>query len=220
MPNRKSYLEGCYHEMGHVLATLLCVPEEDRIKGISFSRQPNGGFKFETNYKKYQWKFPRQVDALIMCCIGGGVFQQMKLLYGVCKGKSEFNSKSQITAQFDLKDYLSQNVKSIIEGMEDDLCYLNEMYTKLLMYKKVSGELNLELEKEKAINLFLPYIECAKIEQLCEHFVDMIYESNGTNDNIMSINEINKYLMDEGCEYYKYYQKQKNDYRIMNMKLK
>ena len=188
--NYESLLEGCYHEMGHVLATLHFFPDEERVDSISFARKSREGFSFDTIYNKSHWSFNGQREALIMCCIGGGVFQQMKMKYGELKKHSEFN----LCPVDVLRGYFSKFVKCPIEGMEVDMANLNNEYGKLLQHNTDLEPLNLEKEKEKAIDLFMPYLENKKIDKLCEHIVDDIFAKWGARDTIIGIKEIKAYL--------------------------
>lgn len=120
--NHDSLLEGCYHEMGHILATLYYFPNDERIRCISFSKQQKGCFKFNTNYNDYQWSLPRQLDAFIMFCVGGGVFQQMmKVVYGRFKKFSVMNVFSRIGLYFNRRKYLIKHVQCPYKGMEERL---------------------------------------------------------------------------------------------------
>ena len=184
-------IEGCYHEMGHVLATLLFFPEGNRIKGISFSKQTNGSFGFDTIYNEFKWSFPSQTEALIMGCISGGVFQQMKMLNRRNPGINHEN--------------LLKRVKCPYEGMEGDLAYLRKMYDMLIMKNMASVALNLEEEKKKAIKLLLPFVRCGKIDELCEYISDIIIALNGSRDTLIEMKDIYDYLMDESCIYYSIY---------------
>ena len=186
-----SLLEGCYHEMGHVLATLHYFPDDNRIKGISFSKNPNGSFGYDTIYNQFKWSFPSQIEGLIMSCIGGGIFQQMKMFY----------RKNQ---SIDDGDLLNQ-IKCPFDGMEGDLAYLYGMYNMLIMRNMTSTTLSLEDEKRKAIKLLLPFMRCGKIDELCEYITNRILACNGTCDTLIEMKEINKYLMDESCMYYSIY---------------
>lgn len=187
---RESLLEGCYHEMGHVLAMLHFFPDEERVESISFAKKASGGFGFDMNSHEVSWSLPKQKDAFIMCFIGGGIFQQMKMKYGELKKHSEF---SQCPVDV-LRGYFSKFVKCPIEGMEADMANLNRVYGKLLQNKKVHEPLNLEKEKENAIDLFMPYLENKKIDVLCEHIVDEIISNGGACDTIIGIKEIKAYL--------------------------
>lgn len=194
--NHDSVLEGCYHEMGHVLATLLFFPDDGRIKGISFSKLPNGRFQIYTSYNDYKWTLPSQLNALIMCCIGGGIFQQMKML-----------SRNYTKVYF---CDLDRRVKCPYEGMEEDLEYLDHMYNLLVSHKKVTKVLDLDEEKKKAITLFMPFIDCQKIDELCEYITSKILTCSGASDTLIEMNVINSYLMDDSCAYYNYYNSPKN----------
>lgn len=192
----ESVLEGCYHEMGHVLATLHYFPDEDRIKSISFTRQQNGSFHFDTNMKEYQWSLPSQLEALIMCYIGGGVFQQMKMTYNKLKKHPIIQMRSYLRLQSYPRKYLIEHTKCPYEGMEDDLSYIKSLYGELIRYGKVIRTLNLEEEKIKAIDMFMPYLKCKKIDELCEQFANRILTSDGLYDTVIEMNEISTYLMD------------------------
>lgn len=78
------------------------------------------------------------------------------------------------------------------------------MYEEILKHKRTDRKLILDDEKEKVVKLFMPFLRCGKIDQLCEHFIDMILENGGSQSTTMSMEVINTYLMDEECEYYKH----------------
>ncbi len=185
----ESLIEGCYHEMGHVLAALHYFPDEERVESISFARKLSGGFGFDTNCQN-RWSLPSQKEALIMCSIGGGIFQQMKLKYGELKKHPEFNKCSTDV----LREYFSKFIKCPIEGMEADMANLYHYYSKLLECRNDIEPLNIEEEKEKAIDLFMPYLENKKIDELCEHIVDKIMANGGACDTIIGMKEIKAYL--------------------------
>ena len=182
----QSLLEGCYHEMGHVLAALLFFPKEERIESVSFAKKPNGGFGFNTNYHVIQWSLPSQKEALIMCSIGGGIFQQMKMIYNDIKGHSDFCQWS-VSA---LRDHLYKNIKCPNDGMEVDLAYLDNLYSELQQYRTDTEPLNLEEEKKKAIDLFMPYLENKKIDEFCVHFANEIMANRGVCDTIIKMKDI------------------------------
>lgn len=186
----ESLLEGCYHEMGHVLATLHYFPDEEKINRISFAKQQNGGFQFDTNFHEVSWSLPSQLEAFVMISIGGGIFQQMKMKYGDFK---KFSESNQCPVDV-LREFFSKQIKCPIDGMEADMDYLNRLYSRLLQYRTDLEPLNLEKEKEKAIDLFIPYWEDKKIDELCEHIVDKIMANDGACDTIVGIKEIKAYL--------------------------
>ena len=191
---RTELMEGCYHEMGHVLAALHYFPNEDRIEGITFTKNPNGSFGFNTTFNSSKWPILGNKEALIMCCIGGGIFQQMKMLYGKLKKHSLFNILSYIRLHYGLRKYLIGHIQCPYEGMEVDLDNLNQEYRKRLQCGEVSGTLNLEEEKERAVDLFMPYLENKKVDKLCEYIVYKILEHGNSCNTIIGINEIRAFL--------------------------
>lgn len=198
--NIESLLEGCYHEMGHVLATLHYFPNGEAVMSISFVKKQNGGFCFYTNYQEIQWSFPSQIEALIMCCIGGGIFQQIKLLNCKLKKHPVFDVLSYIRLHYGLRKYLIKHTQCPIDGMEGDMAYLCNMYSKILRYKKNLEPLNLEKEKEKTIDLLMPYLNNKKVDELCQHIVDKIMVNCGACDTIIEMKEILAYLGGRGSE--------------------
>lgn len=78
--------------------------------------------------------------------------------------------------------------------MEDDLYYLYHMFDLFAQHGFVSTELDLNKEKTKAIDLFMPYLENKKIDELCEHIVDKIMANGGACDTIIGMDKIREYL--------------------------
>ena len=83
---KKDLIEGCYHEMGHIIAAMTLFPNDKRIKGISFSRKNNKyPYIFNTELD-FQCEFLLEhIESCTMMYICGGVFQQMKTIYNKYK---------------------------------------------------------------------------------------------------------------------------------------
>ena len=77
---KKDLIEGCYHEMGHIIAAMTLFPNDKRIKGISFSRKNNKyPYIFNTELD-FQCEFLLEhIESCMMMYICGGVFQQCLL---------------------------------------------------------------------------------------------------------------------------------------------
>ncbi len=196
-------LEGCYHEMGHVLATLHFFPKDGRIVGIQFAKNYSGCLfeNFNTIYNSYQWSFPSQKDAFTIICIGGGIFQQMKLIYNNsnCRKKG-FNLIEKLQAIFNpdkaLLHLFKRKVKSEIDGMEIDLDDLRKNYQLMLSWGLIEKDVDLEPYRIKAISLFFPFVKNKKIDALCDDFCNKILNQAKTNCNsiycLLDIKKISK----------------------------
>ena len=73
--------DGVYHEIGHVIATKICFPAEDRLDCIRFYKKENGSYGMAEIWKdSIKFNAYTQLDAFTKVSLSGGVFQQMKVI--------------------------------------------------------------------------------------------------------------------------------------------
>lgn len=83
---KKNLIEGCYHEIGHIIAAMILFPNDKRIKGISFSRKNNKcAYIFNTELDFHCEFLIEHIELCTMMYICGGVFQQMKTIHNKYK---------------------------------------------------------------------------------------------------------------------------------------
>ena len=71
--------DGVYHEIGHVIATKICFPAEDRLDCIRFYKKENGSYGMAEIWKdNIKFNAYTQLDAITKVTLSGGIFQQMK----------------------------------------------------------------------------------------------------------------------------------------------
>ena len=120
--NSDSLIDGCYHEIGHILSTILCFPDEtDIVYGFVFERTSRFGLGFNTNINPDSLQFLfDHVDLFAIMCLSGGVFQQMHRLN---KNNAYKLSIDNLSQSFEL---LHGMVKANIDGMQADYSLLEQ----------------------------------------------------------------------------------------------
>ena len=90
--------DGVYHEIGHVIATKICFPKEDRLDCIRLFKKDNGSYGMAEVWKdNICFNAYTQLDAITKVTLSGGIFQQMKSLYRDLKeGQLHFSMKEKI----------------------------------------------------------------------------------------------------------------------------
>ena len=177
---RKVVIEGCYHEMGHIIANMIFFPNDNnRIQGISFSRAGKGHpYRLSVNLNEFQWSLPSQLEACIMTNISGGIFQQMKTIY------NRFRCILDKLSDSNLEIFFQKVIKSQVSGMEEDLKEIKRVHSIAALYGKVSDNLDLEKEKVKAIHILIPFLKDERIDNLVTFYVGMIEQQCNLVDNI------------------------------------
>ena len=177
---RKVVIEGCYHEMGHIIANMIFFPNDNnRIQGISFSRVGKGHpYRLSVNLNEFQWSLPSQLEACIMTNISGGIFQQMKTIY------NRFRCILDKLSDSNLEIFFQKVIKSQVSGMEEDLKEIKRVHSIAALYGRVSDNLDLEKEKVKAIHILIPFLKDERIDNLVTFYVGMIEQQCNLVDNI------------------------------------
>ena len=202
---KEDLLEGCYHEVGHLISASLFQPFSDRIVGIALNIKPNGarGAAIEFTSTAFNYK-NGEYQGYKYLCLSGGVFQQMKLLknqldsgliqYNLCE--KILNCKDPKAASMHL---YKRMVRIPFEGMEEDLGGLFAIQSSISEHFDEPFDIN--EERIKTIELLFPYINCPVIEKLCidcrDYFWDMA--SACKNPILFSKERIDGYLQNENC---------------------
>ena len=184
--------EGVYHEIGHVIATFLCFPNEDRVRSISLERSSANYCGVSTMYDYLGVKDETQFDPFVITALAGGVFQQMKAI------QRSFSTRviSYLIGNRLLLKYYQLNVKEMIPGMEIDY-KLIEAAKKLLLCKWGVNKADISFKKAKdnCVLLLFPYIESPEIDNLCKYCVDLFWEEGHKASRVdVDIETIKKYL--------------------------
>ena len=177
---RKVAIEGCYHEIGHIIATMIFFPNDnERIQGISFSRVGKGHpYRLNVHLNEHKWSFPSQLEACIMIHFSGGIFQQMKTIY------NRFRCVLSKLSDSNLEIFFQKVIKSQVSGMEKDLEEIDRVYSLVHRYGFVRENLDLEKEKVKAIHMLMPYLKDEKIDNLVTFYIGIIEQQCNLVDNI------------------------------------
>ena len=177
---RKVVIEGCYHEMGHIIANMIFFPNDnERIQGISFSRVGKGHpYRLNVHLNQHKWSLPSQLEACIMIHISGGIFQQMKTTY------NRFRCILDKLSACNLEIFFRKAIRSQVSGMEMDLEEIDRVYSLVHRCGFVRENLDLEKEKVKAIHMLMPYLKDEKIDNFVTFYVGMIEQQCNLVDNI------------------------------------
>lgn len=186
---KENLLEGCYHEMGHVLASLITFPKDRKVQSIQFAFNHTNPYEegFKTVYKLFQWNFPGQWDAFCLSNMGGGVFQQMKRLYnGLQNGSFRMNIVERIMSKSDpdkaLLHFFIRKTKPQICGMEEDIKELRNYYWQCRDLGLQKGLLDMKRLKNNAVRTLFPYAKDPKIDAVCNSFCNEVLrkKNNGS----------------------------------------
>lgn len=177
---RKVVIEGCYHEIGHIIATMIFFPNDnERIQGISFSRVGKGHpYRLNVHLNEHKWSLPSQLEACIMIHISGGIFQQMKTTY------NRFRCILDKLSACNLEIFFYKVIRSQVSEMKMDLEEIDRVYSLVHGYGFVRENLDLEKEKVKAIHMLMPYLKDEKIDNLVTSYVGMIEQQCNLTDSI------------------------------------
>lgn len=210
--NINDLIDGCYHELGHIIATLIYFQDGKGLKGLSFN--PNIKYPFSAAYNDYQWTFPNEVQAFFMITIGGGVFQQMHHIQeDLSNGRIKYSVIDKLINIFSpqraLIRFFSKRVTVSYPGMEADIKEINDKYDIMLRAKSTGHPrwANLRLEditldslKVDAIKLFLPFLQCKKVKELCVYCSQIIkskIDNGDFTETLISTEQIKGYLFNK-----------------------
>lgn len=194
--------DGVYHEIGHVIATKICFPAEDRLDCIRFYKKENGSYGMAEIWKdSIKFNAYTQLDAFTKVSLSGGVFQQMKSLYSDKRdGQLHFSMKEKVIHTYNkskaYKSFFQRNVNPRDTTMTEDLGLLLAIYDELFEHKKISSRLNIEKEKSDCIDYLLPFIDSSEIDDLCEYCTKLFWEAGQNRLSSVDIPEttIMKYI--------------------------
>lgn len=185
--------EGIYHEIGHIIATLLCFPGDDRLKCMQMHLKPNGSYGIAAVWKEdIKFNYHTQLDAFTNVSFAGGIFQQMMGCYKALKNQGQcfsFKEKliSLINPQKSLYLYFKRNIKPMISGMEVDMNTVLSVYDELKASYQIKSGLDQEKVKCDVIKLLLPFVDKKEIENLCEHCLNVFWEGGQNRQQVIEV---------------------------------
>ena len=191
--NMKILKEGVYHEIGHVLATLLCFPNENWVHSISLERSSANYCGVSTVYDHMGIKDVTQFAPFVITALAGGVFQQMKAI------QHSFGAKVILFLSGNRPSlrYYQRNVKEKIPGMEIDYRYIEAaMKYSSRKWGVNKADVSYKKLKDDCVSLLFPYLESPGTDNLCEFCIDFFEENwqKGASQLDVDIETIKKYL--------------------------
>ena len=202
-----SLLYGAIHEIGHIIAALLCFPKKHILEdGFVFQRNSENRYKFDTPIKPECLPYLHaHLDSYAIVCLAGGVFQQMVVYHQMSKkiGNSFNETESRQKNQFDAWEmFFCRVVKAYSDGMEGDYELINRAISDL-KDNVIQNSINYEEIKCKAIHNLLPYLFNKRISRLffdCQEcLVEEVFVMNNFPIRI-GMKFIGQYILDESGE--------------------
>ena len=172
-------LDGCYHEIGHIISAFLCFPDKKIVQCFGFYKTYNGGYKFDvrTNLDSISFHYT-QLDLYAIFCLSGGIFQQMVAYLTLHQtGYCDFNEMESciVDSAKALETFFYRMVQAKFDGMEHDY----DEFEKVKAFIAKQGlpcVIDYEAIKIKAIHLLFPFLFSKKIKDLSETCVQIIME--------------------------------------------
>lgn len=176
---KDALLEGCYHEIGHIISAFLCFPDKEIVQCFGFYKTYNGGYKFDVRTNPDSIKFHyTQLELYAIFCLSGGIFQQMAAYLTLHQtGYCDFNEIESCIVDSDkaLEMFFYRMVKAKIDGMENDYDQF-EKVNAFVAQQGLPSVIDYEAIKFKAIHLLFPFLFSKKIKDLSETCVQIIME--------------------------------------------
>ena len=202
-----SLLYGAIHEIGHIIAALLCFPKKHIFEdGFVFHRNSENRYVFNTPFKQECLPYLHaHLDSYAIVCLAGGVFQQMVVYHQMSKiiGNSFNETESRQKNQFDAWEmFLCRVVKADFDGMEGDY-ELIERAISDLKNNGIQTGVNYEEIKRKAIHYLLPYLFSERISRLfldCKQCLEEEVFCMNRFPVKIGMKFIGKYILDESGE--------------------
>ena len=169
--------EGIYHEIGHIIASWMCFPGEDRVKCLQMKKNPNGSYGIQVLWKdEIRFNAKTQLDAFCITSLAGGIFQQLQRLFYLYRDilDVEDSSPESYNSEDVLRLLSIKEVKSYIPGMEEDMARLLVVFEKIQI-KGITEDLFVESARIKTIDTLLPFVCKPQIESLCMYCLDLFW---------------------------------------------